>query len=354
MVRHLAATIHIGMGDSYLVTGGSGFIGSHLVDALLARGDYVVALDNLSTGRLANLSRAMEYSRFRFVHGSVLDELMVDELVNTCDTVIHLAAAVGVKLIIEQPLRSVTTNIRGSEIVIGSAHRYRCKILMMSTSEIYGKNGSGPLSESSDRILGAPSQARWAYSTAKAVDEILASAYHRERGLPTVVARLFNTVGPRQSAAYGMVIPRLIRQALAGEPLTVFGDGQQSRCFCHVADVIRALLMLLDHPGAVGEVYNIGSTEEISIVELARRIVARTGSNSGIDYIPYSDAYGIGFEDMDRRLPDTRKLQALTGWFPAFTLDETLAETIGEAALENGGYDRRLLEAVSTREDGLR
>lgn len=323
------------MGHSYLVTGGSGFIGSHLVDALLARGDQVVALDNLSTGRLANLSGAMDNPNFRFVHGSVLDELMVDELVNTCDTVVHLAAAVGVKLIVEQPLRSVTTNIRGSEIVIGSAHRFRRKVLVASTSEIYGKNGAGPLSETSDRILGATSEARWAYSTAKAVDEILASAYHRERGLPTVIVRLFNTVGPRQSPAYGMVIPRLIRQALAGAPLTVFGDGHQSRCFCHVADVVRALILLLDHPDAVGEVYNVGSTEEISIVDLARRIIARTGSPSVIDYIPYSEAYGIGFEDMERRLPDTSKLQALTGWISTFSLDDTLAETIAEAALES-------------------
>jgi UDP-glucose 4-epimerase len=260
--------------------------------------------------------------------------LLVDELVNECDIVVHLAAAVGVKLVVEHPLRSITTNIRGSEVVIGAAHRYRRKILVASTSEIYGKNGSGPLSETSDRVLGDLSIARWAYSTAKAVDEMLASAYHRERGLPTVVVRLFNTVGPRQSPAYGMVIPRLIRQALAGEPLTVFGDGRQTRCFCHVADVVRALLMLLDESDAVGNVYNVGSTEEVSIAELAQRVLTATTSDSTIEYIPYSEAYGIGFEDMQRRLPDVGKLRALTGWTPEFSLDHILAETIAEAALE--------------------
>jgi UDP-glucose 4-epimerase len=316
------------------VAGGSGFIGSHLTEALLARGEAVVVLDNLSTGRLGNLEAIATHPDFRFVHGSVLDELIVDEVVHDCDTVVHLAAAVGVKLIIEHPLRSITTNIRGSEVVIGAAHRYRRKVLVASTSEIYGKNGSGPLSETSDRVLGDLNIARWAYSTAKAVDEMLAGAYHRERGLPTVVVRLFNTVGPRQSPAYGMVIPRLIRQALAGEPLTIFGDGQQTRCFCHVADVVRALLMLLDHPDAVGQVYNVGSTEEVSIAELARRILMGTGSTSEVQYIPYSDAYGIGFEDMQRRMPDVSRLHALTGWTPRFDLDHILAATIAEASSE--------------------
>jgi UDP-glucose 4-epimerase len=299
---------------------------------LLDRGDQVVVLDNLSTGRPANLEQCAAHPNLRFVHGSVLDEPLVDELVNECDTVVHLAAAVGVKLIVEHPLRSITTNIRGSEIVIGAAHRYRRKVLVASTSEIYGKNGSGPLSETADRVLGDPSIARWAYSTAKAVDEMLASAYHQERGLPTVVVRLFNTVGPRQSPNYGMVIPRLISQALAGEPLTVFGDGSQTRCFCHVADVVRALLMLMDQPDAVGQVYNVGSTEEVSIAELARRVLLATGSKSTIDYIPYAEAYGIGFEDMQRRLPDVSKLRALTGWMPRFDLDHILAETVADAA----------------------
>jgi UDP-glucose 4-epimerase len=322
-------------GLTYLVTGGAGFIGSHLTDALLARGERVLVLDNLSTGQLANLDEAGTYSTFRFVQGSVLDELIVDELVHQCDVVIHLAAAVGVKLIVEQPLKSLTTNIRGSEIVIEAAHRYRRKILFASTSEIYGKNSCGPLDEDSDRILGNPAVVRWAYSTAKAVDEILANAYHRERALPTIVVRLFNTVGPRQSPAYGMVIPRLIRQAVAEEPLTVFGDGRQTRCFAHVADIVDALLRLLDTPDAVGQTFNVGSSDEISIRDLAELIVEHTGGRSTIQLIPYDQAYGSGFEDMVRRVPCTRKLRELTGWAPRYTLrdvlDATMAEARGEA-----------------------
>ncbi|GAA3419233.1 NAD-dependent epimerase/dehydratase family protein [Streptosporangium vulgare] len=316
-------------GTKYLITGGSGFIGSHLADALLARGDSVIALDNLSTGRLENLR---PHPSLRFVHGSVLDELMVDELVHRCDVVVHLAAAVGVKLIVEQPLRSLTTNIRGSEIVIEAAHRYRKKILITSTSEIYGKNSSGALREDADRILGSPAVVRWAYSTAKAVDEILANAYHKERDLPTIVVRLFNTVGPRQSPTYGMVIPSLVRQALSAMPLTVFGDGTQTRCFAHVADVVDALLRLLDEDAAVGETFNIGSSDEVSILELAKLIIEFTGSTSGVELIPYSQAYERGFEDMTRRVPDTTKLRALTGWAPRRTLDKILAEIIREAS----------------------
>lgn len=317
-----------------LVTGGAGFIGSHLVEALLERGESVVVLDNLSTGRLANLASLDTHPNFQFVHGSVLDELMVDELVYQCDTVVHLAAAVGVKLILERPLRSLTTNIRGSEVVIGAAQRYGRKILVASTSEIYGKNGAGPLSEESDRILGDPSIARWFYSAAKAVDEILAIAYHRERDLPTIVVRLFNTVGPRQSPEYGMVIPRFIRQAQAGEPLTIFGDGTQRRCFCHVSDVVRALLSLLEHPAAVGQVFNVGSSEEVTIAELAGRIIERTRSVSKMEFIPYAEAYGVGFEDMHRRLPDITKVRSLIGWAPEHDLEQILAETVAAASLE--------------------
>jgi UDP-glucose 4-epimerase len=317
-----------------LVTGGSGFIGSHVVDELLARGDRVVALDSLSTGRLDNLHAARSHPSFRFVEGSVLDELVVDELVYGCDGIVHLAAAVGVKLIVEEPLRSLTTNIRGSENVIEAAHRYSRKIMIASTSEIYGKNSSGPLKETDDRILGSPSVSRWSYSTAKAVDEILAFAYHKERDLPTVVLRPFNTVGPRQSPAYGMVIPRLVRQALRGEPITVFGDGAQTRCFGHVSDVVEAMLRLFDHPGAVGEVFNVGSSEEISILALARRILEMTGSSSPIELIPYERAYDVGFEDMQRRVPDTTKLRRLTGWRPTRTLSDILHDSIAEAAAE--------------------
>jgi UDP-glucose 4-epimerase len=280
------------MGDStrtrYLVTGGAGFIGSYLVNALLARGDSVVALDNLTTGRLVNLDEASESPAFHFVHGSVLDELVVDELVHQCDVVVHLAAAVGVRLVIEQPLKSLTTNIRGSQVVIEAAHRYRRKILMASTSEIYGKNSLGPLPETADRIRGDPSIVRWAYSTAKAVDEILAGCYHRERGLPTIVVRLFNTVGARQSPAYGMVIPRLVQQALRGEPLTVFGDGRQTRCFAHVLDAVDAVLRLLDSDAAIGQTFNIGSAEEISIGRLAEAIIERCESPSSIRLVPYA------------------------------------------------------------------
>ena len=232
----------------HLVTGGAGFIGSHVSDALLARGDRVTALDDLSTGRLSNLTEASASSTFRFVQGSVLDELLLDELVHECDTVVHLAAAVGVRLIVEHPLRSLTTNIRGSENAIAAAFRHRRPILVTSSSEVYGKNDTDSLTEASDRILGSPSVARWAYSVAKSVDETLAVAYHRERGLPVRIVRLFNTVGPRQSSAHGMVIPRLIEQALAAQELTVYGDGRQSRCFCHVSDVVSALLQLMDQP----------------------------------------------------------------------------------------------------------
>jgi nucleoside-diphosphate-sugar epimerase len=321
-------------GTRYLVTGGAGFIGSYLVNALLARGDTVVALDNLQTGRLTNLDEASESPGFHFVHGSVLDELVVDELVHQCDVVVHMAAAVGVRLVVEQPLKSLTTNIRGSQVVIEAAHRYRRKILMTSTSEIYGKNSLGPLHETADRILGNPSVVRWAYSTAKAVDEILANCYHRERGLPTVVVRLFNTVGARQSPAYGMVIPRLVQQALRGEPLTVYGDGRQTRCFAHVLDVVEALLRLLDDEAAIGHTFNIGSSEEISIGRLAEAIIARTESRSRVQLIPYDEAFGADFEDMQRRVPDTAKLRALTGWQPRFTLADVLNDAITEARRE--------------------
>jgi len=315
---------------TYLITGGAGFIGSHLAEALVARGDSVIAVDNLSTGSLGNIDGLIGHSRFRFVQASVLDGLAVDDAVRQADVVVHLAAAVGVKLIVDQPLRSLTTNIRGSEIVLEAAHRYRRKVLIASTSEIYGK-AEGPFTETTDRVLGTPSVARWAYSVAKSVDEILAFAYHKERGLPTVIVRLFNTVGPRQSPAYGMVVPRLVRQAVAGEALTVHGDGTQTRCFCHVADVVRALMGVLDDQRAEGDVFNVGSTEEVSIRQLADRIIERTGRASAITLIPYEEAYEAGFEDMRRRVPDTSKLRQLTGWEPTFCLDEILDETIAEA-----------------------
>jgi nucleoside-diphosphate-sugar epimerase len=250
---------------------------------------------------------------------------------------VHLAAAVGVRLIVENPLRSFITNIRGSETVLEAAHRYRKKVLLASTSEVYGKGSQAAFEEDGDRVLGSNKVSRWGYSTSKAVDEILAFAYHRERGLPTVVVRLFNTVGPRQSAAYGMVIPRLVEQALAGEPLTVYGDGQQSRCFCHVADVVRALILLLEESTAEGDVFNVGSTEEITILELARMIVEMTGSSSEIRTIPYSEAYEEGFEDMRRRVPSIAKIQGAVGWSPTVPLRDIVKDVIADRALSVGG-----------------
>jgi len=319
---------------TYLVTGGAGFIGSHLVDALLARNDRVIALDNLATGRLRNLDSASDHPNFRFVHGSVLDALVVDELVREADCIVHLAAAVGVKLIIEQPLRSFITNIRGTEIVLDAAHRYRRKILLASTSEVYGKNNSDALDESADRLMGSTSIARWAYSTAKTVDEVLGFAYHKERGLDVVIARFFNTVGPRQTAAYGMVIPTLVDQAVVGAPLTVHGSGRQTRCFCHVLDTVQAVLALLGDERASGDVFNVGSSDEIAIDELARRIVATADSASVVRLVPYAEVYERDFEDMLRRVPDTGKLRALTGWRPTKTLTDILEESIQEARLE--------------------
>lgn len=323
------------MAQKYLLTGGAGFIAAYLTDRLLSEGHHVTALDNLSTGRLRNINSFMNDERFRFVQGSVLDELMVDELVHEADVVIHLAGAVGVRLIVDQPLRSFTTNIRGSEIVVEAAHRYRRRLVVTSTSEVYGKNPEVPLSELSDTVIGPPTIARWAYATAKAVDEILAYTYHRERGLASTVVRLFNTVGPRQSPAYGMVIPRLIRQAISGEPMTVYGDGNQTRCFCHVVDVVDAFSRLLGDESSIGEVFNVGSSHEVSIGRLAELVRDRTGSESVIEYVPYDVAFpNGGFEDMQRRVPDTSKLRALTGWEPTRTLDDIIDETVAEARSE--------------------
>jgi len=312
----------------YLVTGGAGFIGSHLSDALLARGDEVTVLDDLSTGDPSNLAEARGAPGFRFVEGSILDHPMVAALAAQADVVVHLAAAVGVKLIVERPLESLITNIRGTEIVLDACAMGECRVLVASTSEIYGKNAAGPVKEDDDRVLGSPFKARWSYSTAKAVDEILAKAYWRDRGVPAIVARLFNCVGPRQTGAYGMVVPRFVRQALAGEDITVYGDGEQRRCFCHVLDLVRALVALLDHPDAVGDVFNVGAQHEVSMNDLARVIVEMTGSSSRIVHIPYDEAYEEGFEDMERRVPDTSRIHTLTGWQPSRSLDEILRDVI--------------------------
>lgn len=312
----------------YLITGGAGFIGSHLADALLARGDSVLALDDLSTGAEANVRHLFDHPGFELSEGSILDHDLVSKLGNNVDVIVHLAAAVGVKLIVEHPLDSLLTNIRGTEIVLDAAAELGCKVLITSTSEIYGKNASGPLKEDDDRILGSPFKARWSYSTSKAVDEILARGYWRDRGTPTVVVRLFNTVGPRQTGAYGMVVPRFVHQALRGEPITVYGDGEQRRSFCHVSDVVTALLQLVDHPGAIGDVFNVGARNEVSINELARLILAATDSSSPVVHISYDVAYEEGFEDMERRIPDTGKLEALTGWRATRSLEDVIEDVI--------------------------
>jgi nucleoside-diphosphate-sugar epimerase len=315
----------------YLVTGGAGFIGSHLADALVGRGDSVLLFDNLSTGRLDNIQHLLEEEHsgaVEFRSGTVLDYPLVERLVREVDVVVHLAASVGVQLVVRRPLEALLNNVRGTEILLDAASRHGRKVLVASTSEIYGKNAAGPLHEDSDRILGSPFKARWAYSTSKAVDEILAYEYWREQGLPTIVVRLFNCSGPRQTGAYGMVLPRFVRQALSGEDLTVFGDGTQSRCFCHVFDTVDALVRLLDSPWSVGDVFNIGSHNEISISALADLVIQLTGSSSGIRLVPYGEAYEPGFEDMERRLPDISKITRITGWVPSKSLEEIIRDVL--------------------------
>jgi UDP-glucose 4-epimerase len=310
----------------YLVTGGAGFIGSHLVDALVAGGHTVIVLDDLSTGRHDNLRQHAGSTSVEFVLGSILNEALVDDVVRRVDVVLHFAAAVGVNLIVERPLESLATNIRGSEIVLEKCHKYGRKVLVASTSEIYGKNTSDALSEEDDRILGSPLKTRWSYSEAKAIEEVLAYAYYREKGLPTVIVRLFNTVGPRQVGHYGMVLPRLVDQALRNAPLTVYGTGQQTRCFCHVSDIVVAILGLVDSTESEGKVFNVGSRGEISIQGLAEKIRDITGSSSEIIYVPYDEAYEAGFEDMQRRRPDTTRISNLLGWAPTRDLDQIVAD----------------------------
>ena len=313
-----------------LITGGAGFIGSHLADELLARGHQVVVLDDLSTGRYANIERLLGGPDFEFVLGSILNADLVDDAVNRCDVVFHLAAAVGVELIVKRPVESLRTNIIGSELVIEKAHKYDRPVLVTSTSEIYGKNDSDMLGEEDDRILGSPLKSRWSYSEAKAIEEILAYTYWKQKGLPAVIARLFNTVGPRQTGHYGMVIPRFVNQALRSEPLTVYGDGTQTRCFCHVTDIVGPLVDLIDCEAAYGQVVNLGGREEISIEQLAHRVIALADSDSKVRYVSYEDAYEEGFEDMARRVPDTTRAQQLVDFAPTHDLDAILHSVIAE------------------------
>jgi UDP-glucose 4-epimerase len=307
-----------------LVTGGAGFIGSHLAEALLARGSNVVVLDDLSTGRYRNVRHLLDDPHFKLVEGSVLDLDLVKDLVAGCDQVYHLAAAVGVRLIVDRPLQSLITNIKGTENVLDAAHLHRTKILITSSSEVYGKSRNGPFKEDDDRILGSTRKLRWSYSTSKAVDEILAFTYHKELGLPTVIARLFNTVGPRQSGQYGMVLPRFIGQALRGDAITIYGDGTQSRVFTYVGDVVEALIRLMDSPEAEGEVFNVAGDQEITIADLARLVVAKVGSSSTLRYLPFEEVYGDGFEDTPRRVADTHKLEQAIGYRCNTSLEETV------------------------------
>jgi UDP-glucose 4-epimerase len=312
-----------------LITGGSGFIGSHLADAYLVRGDEVFIIDDLSTGSIENIQHLKPNPRFHYTIDSVQNQAVLAELVDRCDVVFHLAAAVGVKLIVESPVRTIETNVRGTEVVLETANKKKKKVLVASTSEVYGLSEQVPFREDGNLVMGATTKGRWSYACSKAIDEFLALAYWREKKLPTVVVRLFNTVGPRQTGQYGMVIPTLVKQALSGRPLTVFGSGRQTRCFAYVGDVVRALVGLMDRDEAIGNVFNIGSAEEVSIVQLAERILQLTGSSSEIVYVPYGEAYEEGFEDMPRRVPDTGKIHALLGWNAETTLNGILESVIG-------------------------
>lgn len=313
---------------TFLITGGAGFIGSHLADLLLEQGHRVLAIDDLSTGSIDNIRHILNHPNFHFARAGITDKIVLDRLASQSQVIVHLAAAVGVQLIVEHPVHTIETNVMGTEAVLQASLRYGCRVLIASTSEVYGKGSKIPFAEEDDVLLGPTSKSRWAYAASKMVDEFLGLAYRREFGLDVVVFRLFNTVGPRQTGRYGMVVPRFVRQALANQPLTVYGDGRQSRCFCDVRDVIQALYALALHPAAPGRVYNIGSTEEVSIGELAERVKALTGSRSAIVHVPYAQAYAPGFEDMQRRVPDTSRLRSLINWQPAYSLNDTLAAVV--------------------------
>jgi len=308
----------------YLITGGAGFIGSHLAEKLIARGDQVVIFDNLSTGSANNLSGIKD--KIKFEEGNILDRAVIDKLVSESDYVVHLAAALGVFNIVNKPLESLKTNLQGSENILEACNKYRKPVLVASTSEIYGKNDKVPLNEEDDRIIGHPLKSRWSYSEAKAVDESLAYFYYLENKLPIRIVRFFNTVGPRQVGHYGMVVPRFVNAALKNEPLSVYGSGDQIRCFCHVTDAVRGLLLVMDSDKAVGEVFNVGNNQQISIMQLAKKVIEITGSKSNIEKIAYEKAYPQGFEDMQRRVPDISKIKQVLGWAPEINLDQIIKD----------------------------
>ena len=311
-----------------LITGGAGFVGSHLAEALLQRDDDVFVLDNLSTGSIDNIAHLKKHDRFHYTIDTITNEPLLAEMIDTCDAVVHLAAAVGVKLIVEAPVHTIETNVHGTEVVLKHANKKKKLVLIASTSEVYGKSADLPFNEDADLVLGPSAKHRWAYACSKLIDEFLALAYWKERKLPVIIVRLFNTVGPRQTGQYGMVIPNFVRQALAGHPITVFGDGTQSRSFTDVTDVVRAMVALLNEPAAIGHVFNIGHGAEVSINALAEMVKAMTNSPSEIVHIPYDQAYESGFEDMPRRVPDITKLHKLIGYRPTVELDEILARII--------------------------
>ena len=312
----------------FLITGGAGFIGSHLAELLLNRNHHVSVIDDLSTGSIRNISHLKTHDRFAYVVDTVLNRPVLAELIDDCDAVFHLAAAVGVRLIVESPVHTIETNVSGTETVLAVASKKKRPVLVASTSEVYGKSMDVPFREDGDLVLGATVKGRWSYACSKAIDEFLSIAHFKEKGLPTIVARLFNTVGPRQSGQYGMVVPTFVRQAMEGRPITVFGDGAQTRCFCHVADVIEALAAIVREPEARGQVYNIGSQNEISIEALAQEVKAIAGSQSPIVRIPYDQAYEEGFEDMRRRVPDTEKIRQLVGWQPKRDLTTIISDVM--------------------------
>lgn len=324
-----------------LITGGAGFIGSHLADAYIARGDEVHVLDDLSTGSIDNIRHLKRHPRFGYTIESVHHQSVVAELVDQCDVVFHLAAAVGVKLVVESPVRTIETNVHGTEVVLAQANKKKKKVLVASTSEVYGVSNQVPFREDGNLVMGPTTKGRWSYACSKALDEFLAHAYWREKKLPTILVRLFNTVGPRQTGQYGMVVPTFVKQALAGQPITVHGDGTQSRCFAYVGDIVDALIKLMDHPAAVGQVFNIGSSEEVTIAELAELVKTLTGSPSDIVLVPYHEAYEEGFEDMPRRIPDTSKVHALIGFRPRKTLEEIVKSVIGYFKEEKKPTKRR-------------